>query len=155
MNDWYKEREGWLATLKEGDQVACKTRPLGGIGHNYGYKVFRITKITDKRTRFDVVGPDSEHHSFSKDGSYRIGASQWSHHIYRLEPLTPEVYEDIKKDTMLIRADNRRYRLTKKMEELRNTFKEKGPDFHLEFVGASEQLLQLLDKHTKPDPEDA
>jgi len=148
------DRSNWLDSLKEGEQVASKTRRLGGIGHNYGYKVFRIVKITPKRSRFDVVGPDSEQISFDRDGCYVVGSS-WSRHVFRLAPLTPEVYEEIKQDTMLIRAENRRYRLTKKLDELRSNFTDMGPDFHLEFLGASEQLMALLDKHTKPDPEDS
>jgi hypothetical protein len=147
------DRSKWLDSLKVGDQVAANTRQLPGFQRNFGYKIFRITKITPKRTRFEVIGPDSETHVFGRDGSFSTG-STYNMAIHRMAPVTAEVMASIQADTLNIRADNRRYRLVNKLEELRSTLKDK-PDLHLEFLGASEQLMALLDKHTKPDPEDA
>lgn len=147
------DRNEWLKTLKVGDKVAANTRQLPGFQRNFGYKILTITKTTPKKTRFEAVGPDSEVYSFGKEGSFVTG-STYSRVYHQMVPVTGEVMASIQEDTLNIRADNRLWRLIKKLEELRVTLKDKK-QLHLEFLAASEQLMKLLDDNTKPDPEDS
>lgn len=148
-------RKEFIANLKVGDKVASRTRRLNnGFRSEYGYQVFTVKKITPSRTKFVVLCPDSTEWTFGKDGSYKSGSGMFSHFFY-LGPVTPEVMESIRLDNIRIKSDNRKWRLLKKLEEVRDSFTQKDEFFHLEFLSASDQLMALLDKHTKPDPEDA
>ena len=150
----FNERMKVINALKVGDKVAVKTRQLSaGFRRDYGYQIHTVKKITPSRTKIVTLNPDSVEWTFGKEGSCRVGSGWNSNHFY-IEPVTAEVMEQIRLDTITIRADNRKWRLIKKLEEVRDAFHERGEMFHLEFLAASDQLMALLDKHTKPDPED-
>jgi hypothetical protein len=148
----YSDYKKFVDSLKPGDKVATRTRPLGSGPYNYGYQIHVVKKITPSRTKITTTCPDSIEWTFDKNGNCKTG-ERWSVKIFYLEPVTAEVMESIRIDTIRIRADNRKWRLIKKLEEVRG-LTDKGEMFHLEFLSASDQLMALLDKHTKPDPED-
>jgi len=144
----FSERKKFLDCLKPGDKVAAKTRQLGYGPHSrdYGYQIHTVKRITPTRAKIVTLCPDSTEWNWGKKGS------GWS--LSFLEPVTAEVTKSIRIDTIRIKADNRKWRLIKKIEEIRNSFTEKDEFFHLEFLSSSDQLMALLDKHTAPDPED-
>ena len=147
--------DDFVNNLKVGDKAAAKTRRMGGtFSRNFGYQIFTVKKITPSRTKFTMLCPDSTEWTFGKGGVCRTG-SGWSAEYYHLEPVTAEVMESIRLDSVRIKADNRKWRLIEKLTEIRDAFGEKDEMFHLEFISSSTQLMALLDKHTKPDPEDS
>lgn len=146
------DRNEWLKNLKEGDEVALDVRRLPDWTNRFGYKLFRVIKITPKKTRFDIALM-SESYSLNARGEVQSG-STYNRFYHKMVPVTAEVMASIQADTLAIKVDNRRYRLTNKLEQLRDTLKEKR-EMHLEFLAASDQLAALLDKYTKPDPEDS
>lgn len=153
----FESRLKFVAGLKVGDKAAARTRRLGSGPYNreFGYQIFTIKKISPSRAKFVALCPDSTEWTFGKGGTLRVGSGSWNSEHYQLEPVTADIMESIRLDTIRIKADNRKWRLIKKIEEVRDSFTEKGEMFHLEFLSASDQLMALLDKHTKPDPEDA
>lgn len=152
----YGERKSFIDSLKVGDKAAARTRRLGfgPYSREFGYQIFTIKKITPSRNKFVALCQDSTEWTFGKEGACKTG-SGWSAEHFYLEPVTAEVTESIRLDTIRIKADGRKWRLIKKIEEVRDSFTEKDEFFHLEFLSASDQLMALLDKHTKPDPEDS
>jgi hypothetical protein len=152
----YQERQKFVDGLKPGDKVASRTRRLGSGPYNrdFGYQIHVVKRISPSRAKIVTLCPDSTEWTFGKEGSCKTGKG-WSAEYFYLEPVTAEITESIRVDTIRIKADNRKWRLIKKIEEVRDSFTEKDEFFHLEFLSASDQLMALLDKHTKPDPEDS
>lgn len=151
----YEGRLKFVEGLKVGDKAAARTRRMGGgFSRSFGYQIFTIKKVTPTRAKIVAVCPDSTEWTFGKGGTCRTG-SGWQSEHYQLEPVTPEVMESIRLDNIRIKASNRKWRLIEKLTEVRDAFEEKDEMFHLEFISSSNQLMALLDKHTKPDPEDS
>ena len=150
----YADREKFIAELKPGDKFAVRSRRLSSYGRAWGYQVFTLKKVTPSRTKYTALCPDSTEWTFGRQGSCKVGSS-WSAEYFYMEPVTAEVMESIRIDSIRVKADNRKWRLIEKLTEVRDGFGEKDEMFHLEFISSSSQLMALLDKHTKPDPEDS
>lgn len=89
------EKQKKLDELKEGDQVAIET------GFNFrNYKITTITRITPTR-RIKTESGDE----FNKDGYERTSKNMWGHRK-RLEPITPEIIDFIKRKKAINKIDN-------------------------------------------------
>jgi hypothetical protein len=148
MSDWtdpYEEKKKFLADLKVGDKVACGTRRLntGAYTRNYGYEVHTITKITPSRAKIVTSCGDQEW-TFGKDGTCKVGGG-WGADYFTLKPLTAEITESMRLDTLRIKAMNRRNSLVDALNS-RKDFANESEDFHMQFLAASQQLLELLNK---------
>lgn len=87
-----QEEKEWLASLKEGDQVAID---VGSYGYT-SYKIVTVTRVTPTG-----IIKTSDSRQFNPNGRERGGAaSAWSRN-YRLEPFTPQVLDHIERAELL------------------------------------------------------
>jgi hypothetical protein len=151
MTEYKSDRQVFVDSLKVGDKAAARTRRLDtNWGYpTYGFQVLTVTKISPSRAKITVLDPDSGEMVFNKYGNCQVGTGRYSTAFY-LEPVTVDILQSIRTDTIRGVASSRKWRLISKLNEIRDSFEEKDEHFHQEFCAASDQLMALLDKHTTP-----
>jgi hypothetical protein len=107
----------FLASLKVGDKVAVKNRPVGNpLRREYGWRIYTIAHITPKR-RFDVVRGGHPTILFSADGDIKQTRNSGGP-FCRLEPATSEVLDGIISDNRLVKALNAASKLENILRDL-------------------------------------
>jgi len=89
------EHEQWVNKLKCGDRVAVKNRSIVGLmGSDMGWRLYSITRITPKRTRFELTPRTTKLPTISLTSN-------------AIQPITSEILDSIAGDTNRIRARNK------------------------------------------------
>lgn len=134
----YEDRKQHAAGLKPGSEVALRDRKVDTWGRRSGYTLYRVVKITPKRSRFDLQSWGGRDRSLS--------ASE----AIDLEPITNEILESIRADNAFLRAQTVLYKATEALESLlRKDFHLKSVDFH---TALTEKLKVLMDFIDPKDP---
>ncbi|ATO48545.1 hypothetical protein P4V86_03275 [Brevibacillus laterosporus] len=98
---WEQERREWVKSLKEGDKVAYYNTIQHGSERRY--KILTVKKITSKgkiRLSDDTL--------FDEKGDYRSGTG-WYRNFYRLEPVTKEIIDHIRRTKILYDLNNTKF----------------------------------------------
>lgn len=92
------ERSEWLAGLKVGDRVAAE---VDAIGRRRVWHVYKVLHLTPMRTHIDIGVGARVIRRLDQRGEARIGGT-WGTMV-RIEPVTPEIEQAVRKRLALER----------------------------------------------------
>lgn len=122
----------FLDSLKPGDLVAVRDRRLGGaFSRSFGYRRYKVVKITPTRKRFDLVRmtkttagdlvPVEPQEVVEFKEGYHVVGGGFSREVFSIEPFTDLVEQSILDDNVRQNFHNLSYDLEEDCRAIRST----------------------------------
>lgn len=130
----------FLDSLKEGDLVVIRNRRLDTWGRRSGPAIYRVQKITPKRTQFFLLSSAGTELKLSGRGYDGLAAMQ---------PYEPKVLDEIERDTKALRAQNRAWKMHEQLRSFERSIWERTPEEIAAFLEVTKQVELFLLNHVK------
>lgn len=129
------DQEAFLAGLKPGDKVVLRNRKLDTWGRRHGPTIYTVARIPPKRSKMVLVDPKGV--ELEVKGGWNGMA--------RIEPYTDEVLVEIKRDSAVLTAKARAYRIHDQLRTFDQKALDLSPDQIARFLEHTKMLAVFLD----------
>lgn len=138
-------QEEFLRTCKAGDKAIVRDRRMDTFGRTYGYRIYTLTNVPPKRSKFVAKAPDGQEVEFNKHGVVRIGGT-WGESFY-LEAFHEEALISIEEDDKRLKALHRAERMETEFHTLVRNFKMLNKEEIDRFLEVSKNMELFLQGH--------